>query len=363
MHPNMSVYKPDWKEAQERMTAWWTGKPVDRVPASVLAPVNPVHPRVPGYIDKVPDKYTDPDTVFNNLDHGLERKFWGGEAFPSHFVYCGPVFSLAFLGCEPNFNANTTWYEPCCRDAKELLNIRLDPDNRWFQLYKRLTRLSVERAEGRYLTQQNVHLLALMDVICGLLGNEATLAAMLDQPETIKAARDRMMPWMSKLCNEGYDILKGRQEGGIDWMNVWAPGRVVSSQCDMSVMISPDMFKEFVVPELAASYNHVDYGIYHLDGQEEIRHLDLLLGLDKLHLIQFVPGSKMADPHFGDPLNWIELFTRIQAGGKKVLVYCPVNQVKPLLDRIARDRVYLYVSCPDVPTAEGVLKELDRIGV
>lgn len=34
----MSVYKPDWEEARQRMTDWWNGKKTDRAPASVTAP-------------------------------------------------------------------------------------------------------------------------------------------------------------------------------------------------------------------------------------------------------------------------------------------------------------------------------------
>lgn len=362
MNPNMGAFKPDWREAQERMTAWWTGRPIDRVPAAIHAPVAPESPRTASYICKVPEKYTDPGTVFNNLEYGLERRFFGAEAFPSHFVYCGPMFCLAFLGCDPHFTADTTWYDPAFNSVDELANLRLDPANRWLQLFKRLTQMSLDRSGGRYLTHNNFNLLALMDVICGLLGNEPALAALLDRPGAIKAALQRMAPWIKRLCDEGYDLFKGRQEGGIDWMDVWVPGRVVSSQCDMSVMISPDMFAEFVVPDLTASYSAVDYGIYHMDGPEQIRHLDLLLGIDSLHLIQWMPGSKMANPGFGDPLNWIDLFKRIQAGGKKVLIYCPPEQIRPLLDRISRDQVFLSVSCPDLPCAQAALRELARIG-
>jgi hypothetical protein len=171
------------------------------------------------------------------------------------------------------------------------------------------------------------------------------------------------MAWSRQTFDDGIALLKDKQEGGIDWMSLWAPGSVISSQCDMCVMISPTMFRDFVVPELTDIYNHVDYGIYHLDGVDEIRHLDLLLGIEKLHLIQWVPGSKCSEPHFGDPLNWLDLFRRIQEGSKKVLVYCPPDQVKPLLNKIARDRVYLSVHCPDQATAEGVLKTLDRMGM
>jgi len=364
MHQNMSLYKPDWQEARDRMTAWWTGNKTDRVPAVVTAPLKPAKPRVAAMCHDVPAKYTDPETVFRNLDYQLERTFWGGEVFPHHFIYFGPVFCQAYLGCEPNFTPDTTWYEPCLRDWSELSRLKFDTNNRWWRLALEMMRLSAERAEGRYLvTQHSQHIYALLDIICGLLGNEQALVAMAEQPEAVKAACDRMMPWSRRTYDEGYKICSKYQEGSIDWLQVWAPGRMITTQCDMSVMISPDMFREFVVPELTDIFNHVDHGIYHLDGLEQMRHVDALLSIAKLHLIQFAPGTKMSNPNHGDPLNWIAPLNRIQEGGKKVLVYCPPERVRPLLDKIARDRVVLVVNCRDEPAAQNVLRELEQIGI
>jgi len=363
MHPNMSKYKPDWQEARERMIAWWAGKKTDRVPAQVSAPIKPVNPRVASICNDVPAKYVDPDTVLGNMEYRLEHTFWGGESFPTHFVYFGPMFSLTYLGCEPNFMPDTTWYEPCLQDWSELPNIRFDPNNRWLQLSKEMMRLSAERAEGRWLITRSDGIAALMDVICGLLGNEKTMMAMAEQPEAVKSARDRMMTWSRRTYDESYDIGRRYQEGSIDWLQIWAPGRAITSQCDMSVMIAPEMFRDFVVPELADIYNHVDYGIYHLDGPEQIRHLDELLKIEKLHLIQWVPGARMNNPGHSDPMNWLDLFRRIQEAGKKVLVSCPPERVRPLLNKIARDRVFLSVGCQDEQTVRNVLRELDGIGV
>lgn len=363
MHPNMVKYKPDTQEARERMIAWWTGKKTDRVPAQVSAPMKPTHPRFTTVSYAVPAKYIDPQTVLNNMEYQLERTFWGGERFPTHWIYFGPMFALTYLGCEPNFTPETTWYEPCLRDWSELPRIEFDPNNRWLQHNKEMVRLSLERAEGRWLVTPSAVILALIDMICGLLGNEKTLIAMQEQPAAIKAARDRMMPWSHRTYDEAYNIGRCYPESSIDWMQVWAPGRVITTQCDMSVMISPEMFRDFVVPEFMDVYGHVDYGIYHLDGPEEIRHLDELLKIDKLHLIQWVPGARMNNPAHGDPLNWLDLFRRIQASGKKVLIYCPPERVRPLLDKIARDRVLLSIACRDERAAQQVLRELDQIGV
>ena len=84
MNQNMSVYKPDWAEARQRMINWWEGKRNDRVVASVMAP-NSKATCSKTYISDVPARYIDCETVFNNLDYNLEHTFWGGGGFSVTF--------------------------------------------------------------------------------------------------------------------------------------------------------------------------------------------------------------------------------------------------------------------------------------
>jgi len=70
------------------------------------------------------------------------------------------------------------------------------------------------------------------------------------------------------------------------------PRRMGQMQCDLSVMISPEMFNRFAMPELEELCGFLDVPVYHFDGQEPIRRLDSLLSLQNLraiHAVQFNP--------------------------------------------------------------------------
>jgi hypothetical protein len=127
-------------------------------------------------------------------------------------------------------------------------------------------------------------------------------------------------------------------------------------------MISPKMFDEFVYEDMNSSYEYVDHGIYHLDGEEEIMHLDSMLKMEKLKLVQWVPSTRVNEPNYQDPMNWIPLFRKIQEAGKSVLINCPYQRVTELLDKIDRDKVYLSISCPDEKTALKTLKNMEKAG-
>ena len=58
------------------------------------------------------------------------------------------------------------------------------------------------------------------------------------------------------------------------------------------------------------------HGFYHLDGKGEIPHLDLLLGIQRLRGIQWIPGDGQPTPD-----QWLPLLKRIRDGGKLCQVF------------------------------------------
>ena len=55
---------------------------------------------------------------------------------------------------------------------------------------------------------------------------------------------------------------------------------------------------------------------YHLDGIGQLRHLDILLSIEKLKGIQWLPGTGRPDPE-----NWLDVLKKIRNGGKLCQVY------------------------------------------
>ncbi len=58
-------------------------------------------------------------------------------------------------------------------------------------------------------------------------------------------------------------------------------------QCDLSVMISADLYNEFVIPELKEQMGWNQYPVYHFDGKEQRKPLDYILALEELKMIQW----------------------------------------------------------------------------
>ena len=103
-------------------------------------------------------------------------------------------------------------------------------------------------------------------------------------------------------------------------------------------MISHAMFEEFALPEIKAQAAHLDKALYHFDGIEQCAHLDSLLAIDDLDVIQWtcVDGQP-------SPLEFLPELKKIQQAGKRLLIH--QNNIKifeELLKELSSKGLYLY---------------------
>ncbi len=81
-------------------------------------------------------------------------------------------------------------------------------------------------------------------------------------------------------------------------------------------MISPKWFRRFVLPDIIAQAEHMDYAIYHLDGPNQLPFLDDLLAEPSITGIQWVPGAGR------EPMGherWLPVYKKIQKAGKNIV--------------------------------------------
>ena len=129
-------------------------------------------------------------------------------------------------------------------------------------------------------------------------------------------------------------------------------------QSDFAYMISPEMFERFVLPDLTACCEYLDHGFYHLDGKGQIPHLDLLLSIERLWGIQWIPGDGQPPPD-----QWLSLLKRIRDGGKLCQVFVSPEGARHIVKNLGGRGFLLVVLNPgpdfrDPERAEAFLKTL-----
>lgn len=347
-------WKPDWDAARENLVAWWQHRGTALcITAPREEPVEEApEPRRPEDIVRA---WTDPAYRCSRAEYEMSRTFYGGEAFPYFDTHIGPGSLGTFLGSEPGFDERTVWYEPCITDPDAYGPIIFRTENnRWWRAHLALIEEGLRRARGRYLVGVP-DLIENVDTLAAMRGTEPMLMDLIERPEWVKP---RLVE-INRAFFSTFEAMHARvrdEHGGNAFcaFRIWGPGRTAKVQCDFSCMISPEMFREFVVPPLAEQCQWLDWSMYHLDGTTAVQHLDALLEIEPLDAIEWTPQA--GRPGGGSP-EWYDLYRRIKAGGKSVqAVGVEPEEVLPLLDAVGPEGMFVMSH----PKSESAARELLR---
>lgn len=346
-------YKENWEQAKEHLDAFWNGVAIKRAALQVYAPRNkplpgPKQPPAPTNPVRL---WTDPDYLLAAADHHFRMQYFGAEAVPSHWINLGPGIMATYLGSQPTFDPNTAWYGPIAYEYDHPL--LLDEGNEWWKLTKELTRRSCAFFAGKALTGIT-DLGGCTDVLASLRTTETLLFDMVSRPQQVQQAVSELAHIWVHCYNELYKTIEENDEGSIQWLGVWAPGRMYNVQSDLSCMISSAMFERFVLPELEIMLSNLDFALYHLDGPGAIRHLDHLLQLSALKGIQWTPGE-------GQPpvVEWIPMYRRIQKAGKLLHLHGEARYAERVLRALKPEGLMYVTWCETQAEAEELIRKAE----
>ena len=325
MSIDLHFTEEDWARVERDWTAWWAGE-LDRpmvmidgsLPPSLGLTVWEAVYNFPPIQSCFPLE-TPTDDILDHYQTILEARRFYGDAFPQWFPFIGSGIVAAFLGAQVHCAlGDTVWFGPasCEQGSIKALRIAYDANNFWWQWAQELTRAAVERWGDRVCVGYT-DLGGNLDILASLRTTQQLLLDLYDAPDQV----DRLVRQVNRLWIRYYDELDaiirvtGRGTSAL-WAPFWAPGRSYMLQSDFSYMISPPMFERFVLPDLASCCEVMDYPFYHLDGKGAIPHLDMLLSLERLRGINWIPGAGAPPPE-----EWLPLLKRIRDAGKLCQVY------------------------------------------
>lgn len=348
-------YKADWDEACERLTALWNGQMLERPCITVTAPSGKHLPPPP---QPISDEYRwmDPSWNVKNALYHIESTWWGGETIPSYLLMCGWVVCL---GGRPRFSPETIWFDEMPVDFDKEPPFRLDIEDQWFVRHKQAYMALAEAAGyDDFMVGQPV-ILPANDMISMLMGPENFLLALYEHPQWMKLALTKGIAAQVQARCHLADCLKGKHKfwyGRAGWMPLWGPEPFIGTQSDVSCMISPEMFVEFILPELQAYAKHTKHIWYHLDGKDARQHLPVLLSLDFLKVLQYTPAP--TEPPNG-PAH-IEFYKEVQKAGKIVHVEMPKENVEAVLKAVDPALIVIKTHCASISEGEELLAASKR---
>lgn len=318
-----------WGKLAESSRLWWEGRlgrPLIQLRLSGLEPERPA-PRL-GQVSCGKTAYAEdisPDSIIDFIDYKLGCFEYLGDSFPHFFPDFGPGVLAAFLGCRVRAGSGTVWFCPPADKPPGELSFEFNANNPWFERIKNICGKAMERWEG-FVQVGMTDLGGVMDVLSTFRPGEKLLLDLYDSPGEVKRLVWEIHNLWWAYYGEINRVLRPLNPGYTAWTPIFSPETYYILQCDFASMLGPDMFAEFVRPEIEASAEKLGNSFFHLDGPGMLVHLDSLLGIDALDGIQWVPGE-------GSPgaVDWPEVYRKIRDSGKLI----QLSGGLPVLDEIA----------------------------
>jgi hypothetical protein len=337
----------EWDRIEETWCAWWEGeldRPllfIESVPLESGVLVSNLTPHLTQYgLD------TPVEEFMTQIEGCLRQVEYLGDAFPKWFPNLGAGVLAAFLGSQPHFDNDTTWFNPV--DDREMANLEteIDPSNPWWVRLGEIMEAAKRLVQGNYVLGYT-DIGGNLDTLASLWTSQRLLTDLLDEPEKIERwAKSVTQRWL-EVYAKIEERMPARQNGRTGWAPLWAPGTTYMLQSDFCTMISPKMFQKYVLPDLQACCEAIDYPFFHLDGEGATRHLDALLSIEKLRGIQWVPGAGKPPAE-----DWLPLLKKIRDSGKKCQVYVTVEGALKITRALGGDGFAFYIGDRRLATPE-----------
>lgn len=332
----MRTLKGNWEETRAKFDLWWKHElktPLIQCacPSAVKGEPQETDFRTPAELfTKLPDSII----RFENSAQDTAYLF---DAVPHYYPNLGPGSLGVFLGAKPHFTPETVWYEPFCREP-DAVSLSLENGKSWLDFSLEALRQAKHRANGRYLPAIP-DLIEGLDTLAALIGTQELMYALADCPKEIHRLQKQLTGFYQQAYDLHWQIVRDEKDYSVyGAFAIWGKGKTCKIQCDVSAMLSPQMFEEFALPYLEEQCRGLDNIIYHLDGTDAIRHLDAILKIDAISCIQWTPGD--GKPDGGDGC-WDFLYRKILDSGKNIYGYMPAESGAKFLKKFGTEGVLL----------------------
>ena len=314
-------FKPDIEEIARRWNAFYAGEIIDRPLICVTAPREGFkREKGSDYHERV---FGDMDDIIRRALINAEATYYGGESVPTFNLSFGPDEIAAFTGAELKWSkdsGNTNWSVPYVDNWEKAFPLKIQSDNPLWQRMLEFYRKAADQVDGKMLLC-SLDLHTNMDLLAAIRGPQRLCIDLIEQPEMIDRAMKDSMDIFREVW---YATAKaGRMdEFGYCHVNYSMEG-AATLQCDFSCMISPEMNRRWVMPALEEEAEITKHIVYHWDGPGALVHTDDLVASKGLHTLSYVPGAGQ-----GSHADYMDLFNRVQKGGKSVHFGGSPDQIK-----------------------------------
>jgi hypothetical protein len=290
-----------------------------------------------------------------DLTEGLamtEYEYW----FRDRAVSCDDLlaFSAAWraipwleacAGCPVRYSEGSLAPGHFVESAEALADVPIPADNGWFECMARETQRLENQAAPDCWTSPSI-LRGPSDVLAAMRGITNFLVDLLDHPQAIRAAAERVNQLLLDALEAHFAIVKPKLGGYGHIFGYWAPARTIAIQEDTMGMASPAAYREIFMELNAQVVRRLGACVFlhlHATGYKHYKEVMKIPGIAGLQIVMETGGPTLLDmlPVFREILEQSRLI--LQLGD------C-VEHLPEVLRRLPREGLFLTISSRQIPS-------------
>ena len=293
------------------------------------------------YVDGFIEDYKQTMFEMSNID---QDSFWAVEPF------IGFPWIEAICGCEVFAQNDSFITKPYLDDIKDLSKIKIDFVNPWYRKYIEFVDKLTKNFGNDCPVAQPI-LRGVSDVMGALVGQEKMVYAMYDSPDDVKRL-------MSKINDVFLELLKEHQkrvqpfQGGytMGFYHLWSPGKCAWFQEDLSSLMAPEHYRNFIRYEHERICKTYDYTAIHLHSSS-FHMIDEILevkGLKTIEINKDVGGLTISE--------MTPVFKKVQTSGRNLIIWGSLEpeDIDCVKNNLEMKGIFLNLVVPDVSTARSL---------
>lgn len=283
-----------------------------------------------------------------------ESEAIGQDAFWTAEPYTGIPWMEAILGCEVRAGDASFTSEHWLTSLDQLDRVRLDPENPWLLKYLEFTRALVQLSTGRFPIGMPI-MRGPSDMVGAIMGQTEMVFALEDEPERMKDFFLRVAGAYRSVVDAQNALVPDFRGGtALGFYHVYCPGPSIWYQEDLSAIMSPAMYREFLAEPERRICARKDHTAIHLHPASFFI-LDELLVKDDLKAIEV--NKDVGGPSVAEMIPYLR---KIQTK-KSLILWGDLDEadIRLVKRELSMRGLFLHVTAPSVDAAKR-LQEIVR---
>jgi hypothetical protein len=357
-------YKKDIEMVIKRYEAFWNKDKLDRIPIRIRFPVGSLQAHESYYEPKAKineserweDIVLDPEKYLAYWDRQLKvRAPLMDDSIPTASVDLGPALMCGIMGADITFASGASWSNDPLENWEDIDNYSFNVENKWVRKLIELAKYFVEHSEGKFAVGL-ANIMGPTDILTCLRGATQTCIDLYEFPDEVIKLIEKCTQAYIETIKIQLDIIPRYYGGTCEGYSMWTPGRSNWLANDLSTMISPETYRNFmfkydqeIVDYLDSCWMHVHSGGAYM--------IEEFLKLQNLKGVQIV-SDKPSGPDLKDLLP---IMKKIQNKHCLILRKFNLEEIKEILPELSPNKLFIDTQGSSFPEAEIMLQEWDLL--